>query len=243
MLSERVARVARLAALTATACGLALVLTGCGGGDPEPTGATGGTTAVPTSATPEATDAADLVTAAYDAAVGASSVHYWGTVKEKGETYKVNFIVADGDGFGTAVTKEGKLLFRKVGNALYVRGSDAFYRKQAGAEVARMLRGKWMKLEGSADEAAEMNQMMGLEELLSGLKDTTSGFERVGETTVYGIAVVELKETGTDDRLYVAANGEPYPVLLKGTDGKVAFKDWNKKVTVKAPPASQVFSF
>ena len=59
-----------------------------------------------------------------------------------------------------------------------------------------------------------------------------------GTSTVSGQAVVGVKDTAQGETLYVATTGKPYPCELakSGTGGgKIAFTEWDKPVTLKAP--------
>jgi hypothetical protein len=60
--------------------------------------------------------------------------------------------------------------------------------------------------------------------------------------TVRGLNVVGVVEKANNETLYVATEGEPYPVQVQSDTGQGAldFLDWNEPVDVQAPPPDQV---
>ena len=112
------------------------LLAGCGGGGSSSNGVA-------------SKSATDIVAAAKTAATGASAVHISGAIVSGGTPIALDLTIVRGKG-GTGHMSENGVGFDivRVGDKVYIRGTDAFYKAFAGAAVAALLHGKW--LEGSA---------------------------------------------------------------------------------------------
>jgi hypothetical protein len=60
--------------------------------------------------------------------------------------------------------------------------------------------------------------------------------------SVRGLNVVGVVEKANNETLYVATEGEPYPVQAQSDTGQGAldFLEWDEPVDVQAPPLDQV---
>ncbi len=203
---------------------LAIVLAGCGGGS----GSNGEATKAP----------ADVLADAKQAALAAESVHIAGSIVDSGTPLTLDLQLLRGTGAKGSMS-ENHLPFDlvRVGNAAYIRGSDAFLRKFAGAGGQALLHGKWLKGSATKGDLAAITPLTDIAKLFQGALGKHGTLKNLGETTHDGKKVVAIRDAGQGGTLYVAGSGTPYPVAIaedKGR-GELRFDKWNESVSVQAP--------
>lgn len=215
------------AAPLALVAAAAALLAGCGGSGTKSNGEA-------------AKPPAQVVADAKQAAIDASAVHVSGKITSSGSPLSLDLTLVRGKGGKGSLTENGLAfeLVRLDGKA-YIRGSDAFYKKFAGAAAAQLLHGKW--LEGSAT-SGDLAALVPLTDIVKLFGQVTSGHGALhndGETTYQGQKVVAIRDTSDGSLFYVAASGTPYPVAIvgkkPGSGGSIAFDGWNASVPLAAP--------
>jgi hypothetical protein len=205
--------------------GLTVLVAGCGGSGSKSNG--------------EAKKAASQVLAdALAAAQGASGVHVSGSIVSGGEPLTLDLGLDKGTG-GSGTMSENGLSFQliRVGGKAYIKGSDAFYKKFAGAGAAQLLHGKWLEGSATTGNLAALTSLTDISKLFNGALASHGKLSNGGETTYKEQKVVAIKDTSKDGILYVAATGTPYPVAIVGANksGAISFDEWGKTVTITAP--------
>lgn len=188
----------------------------------------------------------------------ATSFRMNGTGKTDGKDMTVTFALSDkGVCTGTmAGAGAGKAEIRRIDGVTYMKGDDAFWRASSGAEgdeanaMTALLKGRWMKMPSEGDD----NDMGAFCDLKTVVKDMDEddkerkGLTRGADADVDGAPAVTLTKKGTKDEtttFYVARDAaKPYilRVVKTGGDepGTVTLGEYDKPVTVTAPPADQV---
>jgi hypothetical protein len=127
----------------------------------------------------------------------------------------------------------------RVGDTLYIKGSDEFYKHFAGASVAQLLHGKWLKASATQGQLKSLAPLTSIKALFAGISSHHGKLVNKGATTYQGRKVVEIRDTSDNSKLYVAATGKPYPVAIAGgkksASGTVTFGDWNANVSLSPP--------
>lgn len=218
--------------MRATALALVLVavlLAGCGG------------SGKPAKANNEASKPATQVLAdAKSAAAAASSAHVAGNVKSGGTPVTLDLSTARGKGAKGSMTANGAGFdLVRIGDTVYIKGSDEFLKQNAGALIAQLLHDKWLKASITKGRFASLAPLTSVG-LLLGLVSAHHGkLVNDGKTTYNGQQVVAIRDTSDNSKLYVAATGKPYPVAIVGgkarQSGTITFDDWNKPVSLTAP--------
>jgi hypothetical protein len=203
---------------------IVLVLAGCGGGS---------------SSNGEAKKSAqEVVTDAQQAAVNASSVHVTGHIVDNGTPLTLDLTLVKGQK-GKGTLSEQGLTFElvRVGDTVYIKGSDAFLKKFAGAGAATLLHDKWLKGSATSGQLAALAPLTDTAQLFKSALGNHGTLANKGETDYQGQKVVEIDDTTQGGKLYVAATGDPFPIALRGSkqQGSVDFSDWNGGATVEAP--------
>jgi hypothetical protein len=203
---------------------LTLAVAGCGGGSKS---------------NAEATKTADqVVRDAKAAAISANAVHVSGAITDAGRPLTLDItIVKDAGGQGTMSEAGLKFEIIRVGNKAYIKGSDAFLRKFAGAAGAQLLRGKWLQGSATTGDLAALAPLTDIGKLFNGALGSHGKLENAGETTFKGQKVVAIKDTTEGGTLYVASTGTPYPVAIVGgkDQGTITFDNWNDTMSITAP--------
>jgi hypothetical protein len=205
--------------------GLAVVvlLAGCGG----------------SSSNGEAKKSAEqVVSDAQQAAINASSVHVTGSITDNGTPLTLDLTLVKGQkGKGTLAERGLKFDLIRVGDTVYIKGSDAFLKQFAGAGAATLLHDKWLKGSATNGQLAALAPLTDAEALFKAALGQHGKLANKGETDFQGQKVVEIDDTTQGGKLYVAATGDPLPVALHGSkqQGSVSFSDWNAGATVEAP--------
>lgn len=207
---------------------LAAIAGGCGGGGSKSNG--------------EASKSASTVFAdAKQAAIGAKSVHVTGSLNDSGQSLKLDLVLAHGSGKGTMAENGLSFDIIRVGDAAYVKGSDAFLRKFAGAGAAQLLHDKWLKGPTTGGQFASLAPLTDVTALFNGAFSKHGKLVNNGETTYKGQKAVAIKDASDGSILYVSATGKPYPLgATEGgsSKGSIAFDHWDETVSIAAPKGS-----
>jgi hypothetical protein len=207
----------------------AALLAGCGGSKTEakPNG--------------EASKPADQVFAdAKAAAKSASSVHVAGSIVSNGTPFTIDLTMVRGKGAKGSVSTNGlQFDLVRIGDTAYIKGSDAFYKHYAGAAIAQLIRGKWLKAPTTSGRFHSLAGLTSVSGLFAEISSNHGKLVNDGATTYRGQQVVQIRDVSDDSKLYVAATGKAYPVALVGGNkkqsGRITFDDWNTSVSLTAP--------
>jgi hypothetical protein len=226
---ERLAATMRASALALVLA--AVLLAGCGGHKKaaKPNG--------------EAAKPPDRVFAdANAAATSASSAHVSGSVRSNGTPITLDLFMARKGAKGSMSTSGLKFDLIRIGDTLYIRGSDAFYKHFAGSGVAQLLHGKWLKASAKQGRFRSLAPLTSLGALFTEIGAHHGKLANDGQTTYRGAQVVAIRDSSDNSKLYVAATGKPYPVALVGgkasQSGTITFSDWNQPVSLSAPKSA-----
>jgi hypothetical protein len=173
------------------------------------------------------------------AATTASSFHVSGHVASSGTPVSLDLTLVRGKGAKGSMSANG-LGFDivRIGRQVYIKGTDAFYKHFAGAQVAQLLHGKWLK----STSSGRLKQLVPLTDsrgLFAKISASHGKLVNDGKTTFDGQQVVAIRDTSDNSKLYIAATGKPYPVAIvgkkSGQSGQITFGGWNKQVSLSPP--------
>jgi hypothetical protein len=188
--------------------------------------------------------AVEILADARKAGAQARSFHMVGFAKgahpdDRGQMVFALTIAAHQGGEGTITSGGQTWSIIRLGSALYLKSSDAVYRKVFG-DKAKGLFGKWLTVNANTPSWRNYTTLTepGFTNTLS-IRDGKP--EKDALTTLNGTPAIKLVFPD-GYQLYVAAKGPPYPLL--GTDPidprarTFRFSRWNAKVTITAPASS-----
>jgi hypothetical protein len=176
------------------------------------------------------------------AARGAASVHLAGSIVAEGKPISIDLELLAGKGGKGRITLEGLAIeVIRLERAIYVRGSESFYRHIAGAAAARLLQGKWLKAPESGGDFSSLASLTELRALVGTALSQHGAVRKGPVTSVAGARAVPLEDVSGGGTLYVAATGTPYPlqIVKRGSGaGRIRFDRWNQPVTLTAPESA-----
>jgi hypothetical protein len=206
------------------------LLAGCGSGSSSSSNGNGEASKSP----------AQVLAAAKTAASSASSTHVAGNIDSAGTKISLDLSMARGKGAkGSMSTNGSSFDLIRVGDTLYIHGSDAFWRQNGGPLAAQLLHGKWLKASGTSGKFSSLAALTNIGLLLGKVNSTHGKLVNDGQVTYKGAQAVRIRDTSDNSTFYVAATGKPYPVALVGgkanQSGTITFGDWNKHVVLTVP--------
>jgi hypothetical protein len=178
------------------------------------------------------------------AATGASSAHVSGSLVSNGTPGTIDLVTAPGKGDkGSASVNGLEFDAIRIGDTVYIHGSDDFYKHFAGAAIAQLLHNRWIKASANDGRLRSLASRIDIRNLFDEVSSRHGKLSNDGKTTYKGQQVVVIRDASDNSRLYVAGTGKPYPVALvggkKGETVNLAFGDWNKPVSL-APPKDAI---
>jgi hypothetical protein len=224
---RRLPLLAGAAAIVAAAIVGVVVVLGGGSGNPTP----------PPSNGVASDPAADVVRAASTAITGVRSVHVTGTTGGASPVTFNLYVVNGKGGRGTMSMRGTSFQIIRIGNSVYLKGSDAFLRHLGGEAAAQLFSGKWIKGPATgefASFAGLTNVQMLFSELLSSHGTLTKG----SITTINGQRAIAVQDTSSGGTLYVATTGAPYPLKVSqggSGSGGAQFSQFNESFPLTVP--------
>jgi hypothetical protein len=204
----------------------AALLAGCGG-----SGGSGGNGIA-------AKPATQIVAAAGQAAIHAHSVYVTGSVASSGQQVGLNLHLVNGTGAQGTITTGGlRVDIVSLGTTVYVKGSDAFWQHVGGANAVHLFHGKWLKGPSNGD-LGSFAQFSDFTSLFQKLLTHAGPVAKGHTTTIRGQSAITVHDTSQGGTLYVATQGQPYPLEVAkpgANGGRVDFLQYNQSFPISAP--------
>ena len=214
----------RLAALFA----VAVLLAGCGGG-----GGGGEDNGVADKTADE------IVADATAAAKSANSVYVHGSTTSGGQPLVIDVhLVRDKGGAGHLEVNGFSVDIVRVGNTAYFKGDDDFWKQFGGEAAATLFKDKWVSAPADRGDLASLTPLTDIGQLFDGILGEHGALEKGDKTDVNGTSAIKVEDTEQGGAIYVATEGEPYPLKLESSTeqpGSIEFEDWDKSYDVNAP--------
>ncbi len=215
----------------------AALLAGCGSGHGSSAKGNGEATKSP----------AQVLADAKAAASSAGFAHVAGNIDSAGTTINLDLSMARGKGAKGSMSVNGAGFdLLRIGDTIYIRGSDAFLKENGGALAAQLLHGKWLRASATKGRYRSLAALTSISSLLGKVNSTHGKLVNDGQTTYHGAKVIRIRDASDNSKFYVAAAGKPYPVALVGgkanQSGTITFGDWNKHVALTAPSGAIAIS-
>jgi hypothetical protein len=231
----------------------AALIAGCGGSGSPAAG--GGPSATPTTIAPPENGVATLpgaqiLTRAKAALAKATSVHVVGSLPGGGAELRFDVrIRGTAGGYGAISLDNHKLEVIRIAQTAYLRGDEKFWVSEIGnASLAKRLAGRYVKASVNDPQLNQLVAFTNVATLADMLPKAGLPLTKRGRTVVDGVLTMALSDDDPTERgtVYVALQGQPYPVRLSATDAKtkastsIDFTDYNRPVTLRAPKLSQI---
>ncbi len=244
-------RAARWITVVAVAALGVLGVAGCGGDEPAGDGATTGASPSAGASQIDGLDADQIVAKSKEAAKAAKSAKVVGEIRQGTSTTKLDVTMTSGKGgFGTIEQGGARIDLVLTGQDVYLKPDDKALAQFSGGntEAAKLLAGKWIKAPASDPRFGALAQILNLPEFVDQVLSPEGKVTKADGKDVDGTRTVALTTgSGSDGggTLYIADEGPPYPLLLEPAassddKGQIRFSEWDRDVTVEAPPADEV---
>lgn len=222
-------------ALLMTLVAASIGLLGCGEDTPKASGI-------------EESSADEILDKARTAAKAASSFRMAGEVTEQGSTVGLDLRFAKDKGVtGTISMQDMRFEVLVIDQNAYLKADRETWEKAGAGQGAQLLVGKYIKISSGSSGFGDIMEVADPTKLLDQALEPEGTVTKTGVKEVNGVRAVGLTDQDTDSggTLYVAVEGEPYPVRVEGPSGEgaVDFSAWNEPVELTAPPADQVIDF
>ena len=150
----------------------------------------------------------------------------------------IDYVGADAK--GTQKQFDSVVEFVLVDGSLYVKGGDSYWSGISSLGSIALVSGKWVKVDPTNPNHSHLVPTTDLAVFEFG------AVTKAGTSTIDGKPAVTLK--GDDGTIYVAAQGEPYPLRIEGTQQTefgpatvvVNFSDFGTVTTVIEPPTGEI---
>lgn len=196
----------------------------------------------PTSNGVDALSASKILAKARKASSAAKSVHIQGKMTEESKTFEIDVRVGGERGAAGHIIMNGQRVdMIRIEDSVYMKGDDAFWRSGGGDSAVVLLSGKYVKIGLNDKDFADLTLFTFPSAIFSDLVKPKGVVTKGRGARVNGVPAVTLVD-GTGGKLYVATEGKPY-ILRVASDkeaGSLDFLDYDKTVSVHAPPADRV---
>ena len=184
----------------------------------------------------------EIVTRAQGALGRVSSYRMRGVMTNDGRTAKIDLLNGGKNVRGTIEIEGRALEILRIGNDLYMKASDEFWKQFIPAQrqsVLTMLSGKYVKVDATNASFSALTEAFDASEIVKADGAVTKGTP----TTVNGTPAIGLVNGDQKSTLYVATVGEPKPLRIESPSGRgsIDFTDYGKPMEFAAPASSEVF--
>ncbi|WP_030346205.1 hypothetical protein [Streptomyces sp. NRRL S-1022] len=231
----------RRSVLVTASCALAvtgaMVLSGCGGDDPD--AGTNGVGKLPPAKIQAKTRAA---------ADAAPAVRLSGTVVTSGRTYRLDMQLKADGGTGSVTTQGAAFRLLRIGRELYLKADAGFWSHADGGDGGTgKLDGKYVKVPQRDPAYKKFSGFTDKDVLLDGLLTLHGALATDGHhADQSGTRTIRITgDNGAGGTLDVSLQGTPYPLRLvrAGDAGTLRFSDWGKNFTVEEPAKSETVDY
>lgn len=210
--------------------------------------------------------AAEILERTQAVAIAAPSVRVVGDVDDNGNTVSLDMWFKGNEGVVGTLTARG-LTFEllRTGDTAFMRADAATWSGLTGdASAGALLADQFVKVAISGEAFADFASFLTWETFISGALQSDAAMAKGSTSEINGIEAIGLVSKAASpapgdgaapdaaasagslagSTLWVAANGEPYPVLIERPQGAarstLAFSEWGSAVDLTAPAEDEV---
>lgn len=204
---------------------------------PRPTAAT----AAPSGNGIDKLSAQEILDRATKAAKAAHSVRVRGRVRESGELYTIDMSLAGKKATGHVSWEGQRIELTRIGSTVYIKGNKKFWKANGGGSAAvKQLFGKHLKVSLRDEAFADLGLLTRQSKVVSEILKPDGPVTKGARAQIDGKPAIALRDE-SGDALYVAAEGEPYPLRIDPAGvQRLDFTAYNADVEVKRPPSRLV---
>jgi hypothetical protein len=174
------------------------------------------------------------------------SVHVAGTVQSSGQNIALNLTLGTQGCTGTmAIKGEGSFILLKIGQSLWIKPDDAFWKHaggSAGSAAVDLFSGKYVKTSAKGSSLASIGDLCNPAKFAKSFGSNMTGMSKGTTATIAGQPALQIKDTADPASAYVTVSAHPQFLRLDGggSNGRLDFSQYNAPLHLNPPPASQV---
>jgi hypothetical protein len=180
------------------------------------------------------------------AAAAAGSVHVKGRITSRGEPVTIDMRLTQAEAAAGVITMAGQTIeLIRVASAVYVKGSDGFYRSIGIKAMPKQLKGKYLKVRAGGSEFAGLTEFTQIQQIFDLFLASPGPLVKGKKHKLGGVRTIGVTDRGGGRTVHVSLQGEPLPVRIStrpdggGTDG-IDFLEYNQPFVIRAPATSTV---
>jgi hypothetical protein len=173
-----------------------------------------------------------------------SSVHVKGAVKSSGQNMALDLTLGTQGCTGTmGISGQGSFVLLKIGQTLWIKPDDAFWKHAAGSDgagVIDLLSGKFIKTSASGSSLASIGDLCNPAKFAKSFGSNMTGMAKGSTTTIAGQPALQIKDTGDSASAYVTVEAKPEFLRLDGggSNGQLDFTNYNAPLHLTPPSAA-----
>jgi hypothetical protein len=235
----RVLIAAAAAASLVAACGSRET---AGSGTPAPMSSRAPTpSASPSGSGVAALSAEEILGRTKAALAAAEYVRIKATAEDAGSRFAVDMRYGPDRAVGTIVADGMRLDLSRVGDDVYLKAGRDFWTELADAEVATLIGGKTVRTTLDDERFADFSGFTDLKTSAYDFLDFGGPLTKGAARTKAGRPAIEVIDSSAGGgTVYVATDGEPYPLSVQSPSDEITFSDYGTPVTVREPATAQI---
>jgi hypothetical protein len=187
--------------------------------------------------------AEEILRDSQDAFRSARSVRIKGKVVQSGKPIELDMRIARGTGARGSIVNDGvKVNLIRADQRLWLRG-EKFWEGAVGKDIAGRIGDRWVLVPSTAaaSAASSIDAFTDLDGILDQVLTPTGTLSKGGRGDIRGVPAIGLDDGGSGT-LWIAAEGEPYPLRIAPKEGSgeakgqfIDFAEYNRQVDISAP--------
>ncbi|MGP4026248.1 hypothetical protein [Actinomadura sp. 3N407] len=185
--------------------------------------------------------AAEILDRARKATASAKSLRMRGRLEEGSRPFTLDFRYA-GKTKATGWFKQGeeRVEIIRIGDTVYLKGNDAFWKSIGGKGAVQLFTGKYLKTTADNADFEQLAAFTDRSSLLNEVLKAVPQWERGKTGTAGGVPAVALT-SAAGDQIQIATRGRPYVLSLDGgPENRLEYLAYDQPVDVRRPPAGAV---
>jgi hypothetical protein len=174
-----------------------------------------------------------------------SSVHVKGSVQSSGQDIALNLSLGTQGCTGTmGISGEGSFVLLKIGNTLWIKPDDKFWKHaagSAGSALTDLVSGKYIKPSAKGSSLASIGDLCNPAQFAKSFGSNMTGMVKGTTTTIAGQSALQIKDSGDAASAFVTVDAKPQFLRLDGggSNGRLDFTDYNAPLHLTPPPAAE----
>ncbi len=163
------------------------------------------------------------------------------TAEDAGSRFAVDMRYGPDRAVGTIVADGMRLDLSRVGDDVYLKAGRDFWTEYADAKVAKLIGGRTVRTTLDDERFVDLSGFTDLKTSAYDFLDFGGPLTKGAARTKAGRPAIEVIDSSAGGgTVYVATDGEPYPLSVQSPSDEITFSDYGTPVTVREPATAQI---